>query len=239
MSSLIDRVLRFVTRNKKWLFLLVLAIVGGYITRSILVYEGNFYNCVVTFSNVSSVKIMSVQGDTDYSEKSVLLKNLETSPSTVRLKKNVSYEAQYTGADGYASGVTQISNNTSVTISPDYSSEKLQQLFENEKQTIQQTISSIEPSGLPASYTIGSGVYYDHAKWYITTIKSTQTPAQYYDTFLVVLKRTNTAWTVAVKPTIIASYSSYPTIPKAVISYANTYRQFASFDEIRQRTVTE
>jgi len=231
--------LGFVARYKKWVILFILVIAGAYTTKVVVNYQNSFYTCKIAFSNVSSVQLWSVQGETDYSEKRILVKKLTTSPSTIRLKKNVSYEAVYTGTSGYVSDAVQISNDTSVTISPDYSEERLQQLFTSEKQTLQQVITSIDPSISTNSYTINDGMYYDHAKWYITTLKSNQTSAQYYDMFVVVLERSGTTWKVAVKPTITASYAAYPSIPKSVISRANDYRQLESFDEIRQRTVTE
>ena len=228
----------FITKYKAWFILIIVLIVGIYVTKAVITYQGSFYTCTVTFSNISSGEIYSVQGRSDYSEKRTLVQKLTTSPARVRLKKNNSYEIQYTGSTGYESNTVQVTN-ASIVISPEYSSDTLQKMFAADEQTINQTINSIDPATIPSLYKVNNGTYYDHAKWYIATLKTTETPPQYYDTFLVVLERENKSWKVVVRPTLIASYSSYPSIPKQVLDYANKYRQTSAFDEIYQRTVTE
>jgi hypothetical protein len=223
-------------KHKLLLSILLLVVILLCIGGGVLHYYKNSHMVTVTYDKtVASVELWKTETSGD-SGKQHVVKKIVSSPAEVRIGDNISYELRYKGAAGYADGVIAIGSDTTIALSPDYSTSRYAAMFAEEKVTINQTIQSIDPT-IASLYVINDGTYYGRGMWYITTLTSTQEPERYFDTFVVVLQRSNQAWTVAVSPTIVANYKEHSSIPKDVIDFANTYRQKEALREITERTV--
>lgn len=223
----------WLTHHKKVVVLFVLLGVTLCVAAGIFNYYKTSQIVTITYDNtISSVAVWKTANNS-----ASLKTNLSSSPAQIRLKKDVSYELRYKGAAGYADATVSFKpTREKLSLTADYSQEKYATMFAEDRTILNQMISAID-SSVSSLYTINDGTYYDKGKWYVTTLTSTQEPAQYFDTFMVVLGKTDGKWSVVVPPSLVANYEQYSSVPKDVLNFANTYRQKESLKEIKSRTV--
>ena len=113
--------------------------------------------------------------------------------------------------------------NKEVTITPDYSSEYLSTILLAERDSINTTIQRQYSTKLN-SYENEAGKLVGDGSWYIGILQERiVNPGELFDTYVYILKKTNTTWAVAVKPSLVISSVEFNTIPKDVVNEANTY----------------
>lgn len=119
----------------------------------------------------------------------------------------------------------ELKDNSSVTLSPEYSDDKLATLLQQESSAIQQAIRS-GVYGFNDSYRLGPGRLYSLGEWYGTIIypnlSSEELRLQYVDVFRLVMKKENGNWKLVTEPPqLVLGAPDYPEIPKDVLNSVN------------------
>lgn len=112
-----------------------------------------------------------------------------------------------------------------VTVDPDFSESRLEELRKSEQPAITQVIQSTYSSAI-GDFTIQPGTLYNRGEWYGGLL--VQKPlggGQLGDTYRVILKKENNKWIIAAEPKIVLSASDYPDIPRDILTNVNAKEQ--------------
>ena len=113
--------------------------------------------------------------------------------------------------------------NKEVTITPTYSSEYLASLLSTERNSINSTIQR-QYGSILNSYENKTGKLIGDGSWYIGILQEKiVNPGELFDTYVYILKKSNTTWAIAAKPSLVISGVEFNTIPKNVVNEANSY----------------
>lgn len=111
--------------------------------------------------------------------------------------------------------------DVSVSIDPSYSSIYLNELLQNEKESINSAIVEQIPEA-SSGYLINTGTLVDKGEWYVTTFtKRVEYSDMSSDVYRTILKKNTNTWTVVTRPTLTISYSSAKEVPKSIVDKAN------------------
>lgn len=152
-----------------------------------------------------------------------------TKPQTVVLKKGQYLVVGGTPPDFTEDGQSvNLSKDQTISITPQYSKEKLASLLSQESGAIQAAARS-SISGLNDSYAIGTGELFGLGDWYGTVIypnlSTEQLRLQYVDTYRLVMKKEGNTWKAATNPPeLILGSPSFPLIPKYVLDATNNQK---------------
>lgn len=149
------------------------------------------------------------------------------SPATtksVRIQKDKTYTVAYKGVSGYGNGTIVITpTTTTVTINPDFSSEKLTQMLDAEIGTINAVIAA-SGTNITTHYTIERGQLSHFGDWYFTTLKYIgSADDESSDTLVVGLQKKSGKWVTVLFPDIVFTTAAYPDVARDFIDYANEY----------------
>lgn len=149
-----------------------------------------------------------------------LVKNNISKNDTLRLKKG-DYLIKYTGDKGFTSDVITFSLDAekTITINPDPSKEKLEELLVKEIPLLQEAIKS-SFLGLD-SYTVSPGRLLGDGSWYGTTFSYKGTDVYNADSLRAILKKENNTWKVVAGPMITISKAEHKNIPGNIIDITN------------------
>ncbi len=196
--------------------LLVVLFLGG-----LLYYHHttSLRSLAVVFRNTQSVVVVDISdGVEGGKEKQIAI--IKKSGDTVKIPKNISVFVRYTGAEGYADGFENGSGKT-VTINPDYSRQKISEIISSQNEQIKSAVfDSINNGKL---YTLDTGTLYDHGVWYISKLRPVSNPEGNLDTLRVILQNKAGSWELASQPNIVFTKFNTPSVPVAVLDFANTY----------------
>lgn len=147
------------------------------------------------------------------------------SKTSVRLKKGRAYTLSYIGRSGYDNGMTAITpTTTTITINPDYSTEKSDKMLDAEISAINGVITKSGTS-IDTLYTIQRGILSHFGEWYFTTLKYRGSPDdESSDTLVVGLQKKQGKWVTILPPDIIFTTAAYPDAPRDFINAANAYQ---------------
>lgn len=143
---------------------------------------------------------------------------------TFRMKKG-NYHLETTGTDFVTLG-TDIEikdKDTTITLSPNYTTDKLNHLLKEQQKALRSTIVQAFPK-VDRSYTVNPGKLYRTGQWYATFLVKTPPTGSvaYYDHYRIVLKKEGGTWkTVTSIPEISLSSKKYPDIPKDILIDVN------------------
>lgn len=123
----------------------------------------------------------------------------------------------------------KLESNTSVDITPAYSSTKLDDLLKAESSAIQQAVRS-SVYGFSDGFSIGPGKLFGLGEWYGTIIypnlSDEELRLQYVDVYRLVMKKENGVWKLATNPPqLILGDPDYPEIPREVLDNVNDQKQ--------------
>lgn len=186
-----------------------------------------FIGYIVTYFASTRTVAVTAKNITGYTvdEEDKTGKKMSAAKKSFRIKKDKAYTLNYTGASGYADGVVPIDTSTkSVTINPDYSAEKLNQMLVSEMSALTTAILASGTS-IDALYTINQGSLSHFGEWYFTTLtyKGSSEDAS-SDTLVVGLQKKNGAWQATLPPDIVFTTAAYPDAPRDFINAANAYQ---------------
>jgi hypothetical protein len=164
--------------------------------------------------------------DDDYNpEYSVTPENLvfETKSSTETKLKKDDYVVVFEG-EGYTKKIQRISinkENKTIDVDASYTEDKLNQILDQEFETLKTTILDYLPLAKDSSQ-ISRGKMYNKGDWYGTTITIKQTAEEqrnnYTDIYRVVINKRSGNWVVINKsPELIISSPNYPQVPRDIL----------------------
>ena len=216
--------------NNKKIFALVvsLVIVLGIVFAAVsfVKYKMSFGDVTVDFKNSHEVKIYAYDThDDDGAEQSAT--KIHTSGEIVKLKKNTTYVAEYTGDEGYQSDVlffNVIDDEKKITINPYYSEKKLATTLDGEVSDLHTVLNNTYPN--MSLYQIQQGKLYHWGEWYGTTLQYIGNDEFNADTLRVVMHKKNGVWEVATNPPAISlSKFVYPDVPTDILSDVNNFQK--------------
>ena len=192
---------------------------------------------IITFSYLHSFQKLSVSYDQNEVTKLELFNAVSQNGearATGQAIKTLQTETEYKLKKGVyllrASGEKIGTNDTIITLDkdpltqhldPDYSTDYLGAQLANEEPAIITALKDSNPL-ISKFYTVNPGTLYGKGEWYGTTLSYIGTESLKRDTLRVVLHLDNGSWVVTTDPPqIILSATSYPTVPKKVLSAVN------------------
>lgn len=195
------------------IFMTIAAIIG-------LGYYHSFQKIKVTLSNGIEANIYK---EDSHEGQVSPTSNLKDPVNSIRLKKG-NYYIKSKATSEYVAEVIpiQLSDKpVSITINPDYTQQKLDNLLGSERSSIDRVITQTYNT-LPTYYTIQKGKLYMHGEWYAT--KLIPKNSNDLDSLSIILHKDKNNWTVATKPPeIIIGIPNYPAIPKDIIRDVNNF----------------
>lgn len=205
-------------RSLKLLSILVVALIVASFGLS---YLKSFQKLNVTIDQGIQANIfMKNPGQGTYSSKS---QKTVTKSGSIKLKKG-SYVLVFNGNQDFAKlskEITLASSLVSVTVHPDYSTQKIAAILQTEQPVINNVISSAYPAAI-TNYTIGPGTLYERGQWYGGKLFYHGKDVFNSDTYKIILKNNNGTWVVATSPPAISlSADDFVNIPKSIISNVN------------------
>ena len=149
----------------------------------------------------------------------------------ITLKEGTYYYIPTT--DGFSSDKVYFDikdNNTTVEISPSYSSSRLSNLLEQDKEIINKVL-GVYP--MLSNYVIADESLYHYGEWYsarlIQRVSGTREP----DVYRVILNKSNDAWKITASPRISISINDFPSIPDYIIRQVNKAPSTQALDSSR------
>lgn len=214
------------TSKRFWLIsagLLVCLIIG------VLIYFVNYFSSLqkvtITFKNIPKVSIYHYSDiqDGSSSQTPKPIKTTKTSGKTFELRKG-KYIIQYEGTEGYEGRFVSFNLGDTpkkISLSPDFTKEKLEKILTNELPSINTTIAAEYPR--VTLYEIQRGNLLKNGEWYVSSLKYIGSDQYNDDTLKIVLKKSNNSWEVASHPPNISlnKYSN-PNIPIEILVAANS-----------------
>lgn len=182
---------------------------------------------VVDYENMNSVLIFS-SNKIDNTQGEKPLKKVSFSGQEIRLKKG-SYILQYDAKDNYQDyfvAITLSDKRQSVSLSPDYSDQYLNELLGSELGGIKASLAEKYPK-IDKLYDPQKGRLYKKGEWYgtVLTYKGDSSGSNLFktDALRVVLKKENGKWSVKTDPPyIILNKYAYPDIPIDILRGVNS-----------------
>ena len=154
-----------------------------------------------------------------------------SSTSDITLREGNYYYTPTT--DGFSSDkvyFTVKNNDTTVEISPAYSSTRLSDLLEKNKEAIHAAL-AIYP--LLSNYVIADESLYYYGEWYSAHLVQRVSGTREPDVYRVILKKDDDTWKIAVSPRITISINDFPSIPDYVIRQVNKAPSTQALDSSR------
>lgn len=156
-------------------------------------------------------------------------KGNKTYPATttsIRINNDQEYTLTYLATSDYKNGTQTIhATDQTVTINPDYSTDKLNALLSPQLETINNTIRQIS-TVIDSLYTIDKGNLSNYGDWYFTTLTyKGSIDDENSDTLVVGLQKHNGTWVVTLPPDIIFTTVAYPNVSRDFINAANEYQK--------------
>lgn len=203
----------------KTLLLIVLVVVAVTIPIYTIQYYASTRVVQVKAHNISQYKILE-------SEDLGKGKTYSSDIVSVRVKKGHNYTIQYMATSGYQNGSQDLkSTDQTITISPDYSSDKLEQILNSEIGTINDVIAR-SGTNILNLYTIDRGMLSNYGNWYFTTLTyKGSSDDDSSDTLVVGLQKQKNSWVVVLRPDIIFTTAAYPDVSRDFINAANNYQK--------------
>ncbi|QQS20197.1 hypothetical protein IPL85_01960 [Candidatus Saccharibacteria bacterium] len=187
------------------------------------IFVRNYLNSrplTVIYQNVSALSIYDVSGR-EAGGKDVLLKKLAKSGETVRIPKAISSVlVVYSGASGYADGF-KYADSQSVTITPEYSRDKIKSLIGEQWGEIQSAVFSELQN--QSSYSLAEGTLLMRGNWYISKLTHVDPLNQNSDTLRVLLNKTEAGWVRVGTPRLVYSVFSTSDVPADVLDAVNAF----------------
>lgn len=182
----------------------------------------NYFTSSKTVS-IRATNITSLSLREEGSDK--VIKELPGTATSVRVKKTKTYVLAFTAANEYASGATIIAPETkTVTINPDFSEAKLQQILDAEISSINNIITT-SGTNISTLYTIDRGQLSHFGEWYFTTLTYKGPPdVEPSDTLVVGVLKKDGAWVAELLPNIIFTTADNPKVSREFIDAANAYQ---------------
>jgi len=206
----------FQNHRKLIRYIIVGVLVVG-IVSSVITYFVSTRTVAITSKNSTSFSLSEQDKKTS--------RQMAATKTSVRIKKGKTYILSYVGASGYANGEMTITPTTeTITINPDYSTEKLNKMLDADITAINTTITASGTS-IDTLYTIQRGELSHYGEWYFTTLMyngSAEDASS--DTLVVGLQKKGGVWTAILTPNIIFTTSTYPTVSRDFIEAANEYQ---------------
>ena len=204
--------------NRRKAFILGIPLVLAVI---IAAFVANYFSTTtlytIRYTHVKKVEIIEVVSNG--SGKTVA--EIKNSGESVRLPNSSRFTARYTGENGYATGMQDLSSDdTSPTIVPDYSASKYASLISTELPKAKQAILALYPAA-ESIFSLTSGVMREQGKWMVVLLKFKGEYSLNSDNLRILLEKQGTSWTVVTKPDIILTAIHYPKLPVSVLSWAN------------------
>lgn len=113
-----------------------------------------------------------------------------------------------------------MSNDTTITIDPDYSSEAYGTLIAKNLPSAKTVILAKYPTA-DKIFSMTTGAMRDKGEWLVVWLKFKGDYSDNSDNLRILLKRTDTTWELATKPDIILTSINYPDVPVDILSWAN------------------
>ena len=174
-----------------------------YFTTHILVIKGD---------NIQTVSIQSGADTVSYSDL-----------SAVRIPNDGTVTLSYTVDDeDYSDGSIVVKGSEAeVTIRPDYSLTKRQEVAKRAYKVVSARLAELYPK--INLYSIAPGDVYERGSWYSTTLTYTGDYGLNSDTLRIVAKNDGDSWNLETLPEIFLTTAKYSDIPVGVLQQANKY----------------
>lgn len=115
---------------------------------------------------------------------------------------NTNYTIKYEGSDGYTDGSVVVEPfQTAVDLKADYSRERLNSMYRDEKSKILDKITGYAPD-LDKHYRIKNDALYVRGDWFGAKLEYTGNALTDRDNVGIVLRKTNDTWEVVTKPPV-------------------------------------
>lgn len=202
--------------------LIIIGIVTFFLIVAIL-YTVNYFSSSRTVSiHAIHIKSLTLTNPEKNGDKG---KTYAATAKTIRVKKDTTYQLTYAGADGYTDGGVAITPETkTITITPDYSAEKLQSMLSAELSTIQGVIRAAYPT-VDQVYTLNTGSLSHYGEWYFTTLTyKGSADDESSDTLVLGMQQSSGEWKLTLTPNIVFTTHDYPGVSRVFINAANQYR---------------
>lgn len=204
--------------NRKLIIIVVIVAIVLAIAASVAIYLLSFRS--VTFNFKKDNLSISVYRADDTDRKSKVAETKQT--TTVRLQEG-KYVAIPSG-DNYSPAPISFSvdkSDSTVTISPAYSSEHLNALLSEELPAINSVLQTSFGTTL-TDFEIARGKLYLEGQWYATTFThKMEDPADQGDIYRTILLKKDNQWTIVGKPKLVATQSDFPSVPLVVLQDVN------------------
>ena len=210
--------------NKKYLILPIVAIVivvAAIVGIVLFNYYQSFHKVTVNIKDTGLTVTVFKRDLT--SEDSNNDKNVgDATGSQVLSLQDGKYYAVAKGNDYDTSQISfEVSGkDTSVNVSPNYSSAKLSAMLTSELPTINSVVSAkydLESLG----FTLDSGKLYENGDWYGATLVQKTGEHVNGDVYRIVLHKQNGTWNVATTPQLILTIPDNPSIPEDILTDLN------------------
>ena len=170
------------------------------------------HTLIVKGDHIQSVSIQSGADTVSYSDL-----------SAVRIPNNGTVMLSYTvDNEDYSDGSIVVNGSeTEVTIQPDYSLTKRQEVAKGAYKVISARLAELYPK--ISLYSIAPGDVYERGNWYSTTLTYTGDYGLNSDTLRIVAKKDGDSWSLETLPEIFLTTAKYSDIPVSVLQQANKY----------------
>ncbi len=174
----------------------------------------------VTITSVNTKTVVVTERPDDTSTPKTVA-TLTKSPATIRIAKSISYVAQYTGSDGYASGSIDVSASAkNIAIDPDYSQQHYASLMENALPKVHTLLLGNYPT-LDSLFTVSSAGMQQKAMWYVVRLDTKGDYSDNSDTLRALFKKDGDSWKLVSGPAILFTTTDYPNVDENVLKWAN------------------
>lgn len=216
--------------RRHWIMVVIFVVlIGGGVTAWLMWPRS--YMLSVTVSPETSGYTMKIYRSTD---KGVVEQGAKpvvefVKPQTFSLRKGNYVVVGGGNQDFEMSNVyVNLSSDKSVSLSPQYTKEKLNTLLSQERESIQ-AAARASIRGLNDSYALGVGELFGLGDWYGTVIypnlSSEALRLQYVDTYRLVMKKEGDTWKPATNPPeLILGAPDFPSIPKEILTATNNQK---------------
>ena len=155
-----------------------------------------------------------------------------SSSSDIMLKKGTYYYTPTTDVFSHDKVYFTInSDDTTVEISPAYSSARLSTLLSQDTATIHTILTS--SYSMMSNYVIADETLYHHGEWYSARLIERVTGSNEPDVYRVILQKNNDTWKIVASPRLVISIKDFPNIPDYVIRQVNKAPSTQALDSSR------
>lgn len=204
-----------------------LATLGGVLYKN---YLDNTYEIKVSYEHVNDVQI--VEKGKNSPDRAV--GRVKSSGDTVRISRSNEHSISYKGDKDYQDGSMPVNPElTAITIKPEFSDAKYQQLARDAAPQVTQLLTQKYPA-VTELYDITPSKMFDYGQWYLVQLKYKAAYDQNADNLQVLFKKDGDKWVLASKPLIILTTTNTPNVPAEILQRASQVPNNISADQLNR-----